>query len=629
MAILDRVKPDPPTASGGVTRSLEFRRIQGLPRRVIDLSQVPDLSAAWRIDDHGCPGCELCQDAHKRPVVPTLRPAQSAALLEGETYGMLWAEMGVGHGKELTCLLLADAFDAKRAVILTKARLKSRMIDVDIPRYGRHFRLPLWRIGAIVSYHELSDPDTGDILERLDAAAPIDAVILNESHSIRNHKSARGKKYYDFVDARWSLKIAKLSGTQCNGSINDYRKGICRTLRHASPLPHSFQEGKDWARALDSPEDRGDAPPIAPGALLELCGSEASAAAFEALSESEKTVVAFEQRGAADIARKMARGIFRTRRVETPGVVATGNAEDCGATIVLAARKPAIPLTVEVALKALRKEWKIGEDELSDAKDVARYAKQLACGFYYRWVWPTGKDHEWLEARAAWKKRERHILQYYQGRGIYSPLMVWRAVKAGEVPGPELEAWEAVKDRYGAGPDVEPVWLHRFLIQDAVEWVGEADKSERSIIWYEHRTVADALESQGLLVVRAGPKGDEVLRDAEQGRAKGDHLCLSAATHRDGWNLQRYYRRNLVITPPASTEPWQQLLGRTHRPGQRADQVDADVYQHERALERALAQAFADARMVDETGQERQKLCQATLVGLAGVDPGEEVFGVG
>jgi hypothetical protein len=52
---------------------------------------------------------------------------------------------------------------------------------------------------------------------------------------------------------------------------------------------------------------------------------------------------------------------------------------------------------------------------------------------------------------------------------------------------------------------------------------------------------------------------------------------LSVAAHHEGRNLQ-FANRNLCLTMTPSGKVWQQLIGRTHRQGQDADEVSIDFY---------------------------------------------------
>jgi hypothetical protein len=68
----------------------------------------------------------------------------------------------------------------------------------------------------------------------------------------------------------------------------------------------------------------------------------------------------------------------------------------------------------------------------------------------------------------------------------------------------------------------------------------------------------------------------------------------------------------LVLTPPTSGTVWEQLLGRTHRPGQESDEVEVWVYRHTTELKQAIVKATADAEYQRGTTGNDQKLLNAT-----------------
>jgi len=54
-------------------------------------------------------------------------------------------------------------------------------------------------------------------------------------------------------------------------------------------------------------------------------------------------------------------------------------------------------------------------------------------------------------------------------------------------------------------------------------------------------------------------------------------IVASVSSNSEGRNLQAW-ADNLIISPPPTGTVWEQMLGRTHRPGQLADEVWAEVF---------------------------------------------------
>ena len=83
---------------------------------------------------------------------------------------------------------------------------------------------------------------------------------------------------------------------------------------------------------------------------------------------------------------------------------------------------------------------------------------------------------------------------------------------------------------------------------------------------------------------------------------------MSIKAHGVGKNLQHGWRKQLILEPPSSGTVWEQMLGRTHRPGQEADSVEAHVYCHTAPLAQAIVGARQDADYIEGATGSRQKL---------------------
>jgi hypothetical protein len=96
---------------------------------------------------------------------------------------------------------------------------------------------------------------------------------------------------------------------------------------------------------------------------------------------------------------------------------------------------------------------------------------------------------------------------------------------------------------------------------------------------------------------------------------KGDRSIVASikahGTGRDG--LQYIFSKNLVANPPSSGATWEQLLGRTHRVGQRSDEVEVWTYRHTPELRECLDDAIGQARYIHATLGLEQKLLTASL----------------
>jgi hypothetical protein len=549
-------------AVGVVTNSVELKRIAGLPRRVLNLETFDDVTIMF----------------HREESDAQFWPIQSAALIEAARADGLFAPIGVGWGKTLISLALPDALDSKNAVLLVPPALK-RQLAIEIESfYAKHFTLPLDRI-TVVAYSELSSAKKASILEDVGP----DLIIADECHALRHKTSARTKRFLRYAKNHPECRFAFLSGTITNRSIRDYAHLIELALRKNSPLPKGYRELKDWAGALDvNPEYL-----MAPGALKTFCNP------GEEVREG-----------------------FRRRLVDTAGVVATDQGA-IGTSLVIRRLRPQLPQKLYQLMAQVRKTWSLGDDEFSTSLELFRVLRQLACGFHYRWAWPDGiKDRAWLDARAAWSREVRQKLSQSL-EGLDSPLLLSQAAerhyqwdaRGRKKPRPK-KAWDSTtwpewrdeKDK--RPPPTATHWVNQFLVSEAIEWA-RGSSSEPAIIWYEHRALGEAIAELG------GFPHYGAATDASQ--AKEPVIVCSMKTQGTGKNLQ-HYSRNLFTSMPPNGSTFEQIVGRTHRPGQLADEVIVDWFGHTPETEAALAAVIDDAEYTQKTTGARQKVLYATRI---------------
>jgi hypothetical protein len=556
---------------GGIFRrsevhaSSEFLRIVNIPRRTLDIENVPDLTPLWKTPS-----------GHM-----SLWRIQCATLLEAERRNGAFVSMPVGSGKTLTAALLPDAMKSQRAVILVPAQMKVKTLETTWPALSGHFALPLDRI-TLVSYTQL-ERAPGDVLDRLQP----DLVIADEAHLLKNKDAARTARFLRYFKEHPETRLVAMSGTFTNQSIHDYAHLLRLCLRDGSPLPRDFMTLDEWSEALDvNTED-----PRPAGALDRLCES--------SLHVHSTT-----------------RDRFRCRLASTPGVIFVSEGFS-GTELHLRRREVAPPPKILATIDRLRKSWVIGDpeappdsaEEITDDLTFARLLRQLACGFYLRWDWPSGfRDVEWLDARARWNAVIRHCLRYQRRPGLDSPMLVAGAASRGELAKEQQHVWEqwaAVKDR--KQPPTVAVWIDDYLIKDAVRWIedgGEGVNRASGIIWYESPTFGEALGEA--LAQRLPEVATDIIMD-------GRPQVLSIhkfGTGVDG--LQRVYDRCLYTTVP-NAKQIEQSLGRLHREGQ-SRVVTADIYLPIPECFDALENTRRKAQYAEETGFGEQKLLHATTL---------------
>jgi hypothetical protein len=561
----------------GVTRSPDFERIYELPRRVLNFDEVEDVSIVFA-QPNG---------------TMKLRPVQSAALIEAPMCGGIVVGAGVGWGKTLILLLLPDAVEAKNAVLLVKPDLKRQLVEDDIPAYSKHFKIPTDRF-TVVAYSELSSTKKGDVLDRIKP----DWIFADEAHSLSRKDSARSRRFDRYMDAHPECRFGALSGSFLNTTIRNFQHLWDRALRTGSPLPHGFNTVRDWADAIDPPTNGKEQKP--PGALTMFC------------NEGESV-----------------RSGFNRRCAETPGVILT-QASSCDKALYIMERDLKAPKVVLDEIRKLQETWVIGDEEVLDAMNLTKFARQLAAGFYYRWKWPRDAkgnaiiDRPWLEARRAWFREARGYLHHHNRENMDSLLLVTNAAMK-EPCGPKCRgfdgkicqcgrwgalAWAAWdKERHKKKPPTEAVWISDYVVQDALRWAKKAVKEAGGgIIWYHHVPLGEAIAKAGGW--RLFGQG----ADASTTNPKENPIVVcSIKSQGEGKNLQAW-SRGLVTSPPSNATTWEQMLGREHREGQEADEVRYDVNLQTEENDAALDKAIEIARFKQETQGQKQKLLIGQIV---------------
>ncbi len=544
----------------------ELRRIMALPRR--DSTGGQDLAELTQ---------RLTQALKTEHGTMSLRTIQAFALAElyGEgpqEHGGLFGPIGVGQGKALIALLAPVVRQKFKPILFLPAPLKVQTEEQVIPEMRKHWRLH--KNLRIESYNFLSSPKSTDFLEEYKP----DMIILDEAHALKRSDASRTKRFLRYMKSHPGCELVALSGTMTQKSLFDFWE-LCKLALPGlkCPLPLHYSILKEWDAAIGADSSWSQDEPMEPGALEMLC----------------------------DKGENVRQG-FRRRLVETPGVVAT-SASAIGTSLIISKQNIQVPAQIATALAELRRtERTVWGEEVEDGVALSRHAKQLACGFYYRWRWPNDQpDVEWLFARSAWHRELRYHLKRNMS-GLDSPFLVAGAIARGDLESEAYAPWVAIRGRHHPHPPVETVWIDTYMIDHALKWMSD---HPTGIVWYEHTAIGERLRKAGAQVFGAGPDAARAIISA-----KGP-LAASILAHGTGKNLQAW-DSNLVLSCPSSGATWQQLIARTHRPGQMADEVTCDILLHTQELREAWIKALSIAEYLEHSTGDSQKLLLATKVGF-------------
>lgn len=549
--------PPTPGLIRAVQATKELYRVIAIPRRT------------WTDESATALAAELTALLRKSGGTMGLRPIQAQALLEAGTEGGGFYPIRVGGGKTLISGLAPYVLDARRPLLILPAKLISKT-KREFRVLCQHWQIP--NFIRFLSYELLGRVQSQTELDRLQP----DLVILDEAHKAKNKKAACTKRIHRYITTHPGTKVIAMSGTITKRSLKDFAHIIAWCLRaNILPLPHSYTELEDWADAIDEKKKKA--------------GEEMGRIGLGALTLFQSP----EERADPDQLNATRRAYGR-RLVDTTGVVASRDkGPDCSLTIEALWGDKEIILTpaVDQAFEVLRKTWKAPDGwPLADPMSVWRVLRELSLGFYN--VWDPRPPQPWADARKCWAAWCRDILTNNR-RQLDSELQVTNAVEDGHYPQakPALLEWRKVKDSFE--PNSIPVWLDYTVVKAAAAWAQESP----GIVWCEHVPFAKELAKRASLAYY-GKRG----RDA-RGREIEDHppdesLIASVASSGEGRNLQAW-NRNLITSWPANGMQVEQLMGRTHRDDQKADEVTFDAVVTSLSHIEAFEQSLRDARRIE------------------------------
>lgn len=500
-------------ARAGIQRTNELLRIERLPRR--DWQNAPDLAQITK---------EVTAALKTPGGTMELWLVQAAALRDFYDVHGLFAPVGVGAGKTLVTLLAPVVLEAQRPILLVPAALRDQTNLKVIPEMRKHWKLH--RNLMVIGYEELSLAKNAELLETIQP----DLIVADEVHNLKSTSAGRTRRVVRYMRAHPGTVFVALSGTITKRSLRDYHHLIAWSHKSdLMPLPSGWRELQDWADVLDEkpPENRL----VSAGALKVFCG---------------KTIDEKTKRERDETPREG----YRRRLVETPGVIATSD-NDLGTSLEILERPMKAPVEIIRMISQMRATWETPNgDELVEAMELWRHAREMSCGFWYRWSPAAPKP--WLTARKAWNVYVRETLKTNR-RGLDTPLQVWRETEASE-DAPGREQWNAwVKMRDTFKPNTVPVWVDDFLLKDAAAWVESRSKAG-GIVWVEFDAFGRALaERTGKPYFGGGEKASREILDV-----KGT-IIASIRAHGTGKNLERY-SENLIVSPPPTGLVWEQCL---------------------------------------------------------------------
>jgi hypothetical protein len=638
--------------------------------RILSLPFIPDKTA--RCPDRASYGRSLIN--HAAPEGFALRDLQIDAAYTYEVYGGLLGPMGVGWGKTIITILCSvigiRKRGHKRVVLLVPPEVYSQLSQIDLPWARKRLALDgiaFWFVqgeraarmriaqqpGPGVFIYAYSSLSTQTGYDELAAICPT-LFIMDEAQCIASEKSARTKRLFSIIkqvetamsdgklgpDVKANrVEAVALSGTITKKSVRDYAYVARRCLHELAPIPLRESALDAFCAAIDADVEGTGQTDLDRERMRQLI-EWSRLHGFDPYSSAEMQLTAQEA----------TREAFRYRLNTAQGVVATSDASvDC--SLIISWSEPPRPESAEAErlaqlMTAVVKDMKTPDgDVIEFGMHTYKWLWELSAGFYNSLVWPTveelrlkhvqrGKPISEHEAAALiqaakdqhklkqeYHKQLRYFLDYRHIPGCDSPMLVAQEIvrqlngeKARHKLIPELiESYRIQRDAYFDDlPERRsvPVRICDYKIKAAVEWCRRHDPNQKGpggMVWFHHPEVGHWTHEY---LIAAGIKHTMAFA-GDNAAPRQDGLVISSYAHGTGKNLQ-HQSRNLIIELRREAATMEQMLGRTHRSGQKADDVRADVFVSN-GFDLALFNSILrDSDYIQATTGMKQRLCYAT-----------------
>lgn len=499
---------------GGVRPGPEFERILALPRRQsIDIEELVELLTNHLKTPNG---------------TQRLRPHQAQALQELYDYGCV-GEIPVGEGKTLVTFLAGTLLGAKRPLLLLKASLIEKT-EREFKELRKHWRCP--NPPKILSYEKLSREKQSDFLDRHQP----DLILADEAQKLRNLKSGRVRRLKRYMKERPQTIFAPLSGTLSRKSLLEYSHLAEWALKNNSPVPKHYPEIDEWRRCLDPGIQEMER--LAPGCL---------------------SVFGEDVQAVRDGYAKWRRDTLGWITVQTSGVASslqlTGQRFDGYAS------------HVDEIFYQLRENSSTPDGEyFAEPVKLWAYLRQCSMGFWYRLDPPPPQP--WKDSNKAKGQFTRDILSQNKPH-LDTEQQVELAVARGEIKdGGVFARWREIKPTYDRNKHRHTEWFDDSFVRWCHKWL----KDTGGVLFTPYIAMGEKLrEVTGLPYFSQGgcdPKFGSIET------YEGGPCIASLASNLEGRNLQDRWSVGCLVGGSGNSLELQQLIGRFHRPGQEADEVE-------------------------------------------------------
>lgn len=342
------------------------------------------------------------------------------------------------------------------------------------------------------------------------------------------------------------------------------------------------------------------------------------------------------------------RKAYKKRLVSVPGVVATGDAE-IGTSLVLVNRSVAPEESAASSVEGWSELNRLIEqvedlyltpngDEIEHAIHSFKWKYELTAGFYNELIWPEPKDQK--EATDIERAQRHHAAKQDYSRvlrrfltddarpGYDTPMLVGLNISqhgAKYVGGELASLWHRMKGMEFEGMPQRirrQVRVCPYKKDAAVKWASCLDRGEGGLIWIWHQEIGkwiyEGLQEAGVPAkyAQAGRSYDDMILNPKN---QDKVIVASMAAHGIGKNLQAFQNQLFAQWPRPATDA-EQVIGRTHRNGQMADELQVYTLNSIPFDHEVFAACLNDSLYIQQTTGSRQKLI------IASYDPMPRIF---
>ena len=230
------------------------------------------------------------------------------------------------------------------------------------------------------------------------------------------------------------------------------------------------------------------------------------------------------------------------------------------------------PIQIQ-ALAQIRQTGELPDGDMpEDDLALARAASEIALGFYG--VWEPRPPERWTLARRAWAAACRDVVSSNR-REIDSPEALERHLD--EHPEHYPDAAACLGNWRAARPIYQGVLVARWISDSTIDWVVRRLRADPSpcVVWTGRPAFGERLaEAAGLPYY--GLDGIDTKTGRHIRDSPACQVIASMQACGTGNNLQ-VFRRSIHLAIPRNPKTWEQLLGRMHRYGQRAESIECEL----------------------------------------------------